>query len=209
MDFIKTFLCIGLIFVCVSYEAQAQTIYFPYKKTEDGKVIAPFGNPDAFKKSGDPLDDLYDPFGGSLENSSDIDTPHRAVAQLAKWSADIVVQALSFSNNTKDTLFEEIRSSFTASGWAAYQQFLADEGIARLVSANGVVSCYTLQLPEVLAQGVLEGAYKWVYDVPVSVTLNGRVETLNIVVQLTRVSRETDDEHDVKIETWKVQRLKK
>jgi hypothetical protein len=198
-----------LVMGCICSAAQAQTQYFPYKRTEDGRVIAPFGNPEAFKKSGDPLDDLYDPLGGSLENSSDIDTPHRAVAQLAKWSADVVIQSLSFSNNTKDGLFEEIRANFTKNGWTAYQQFLADEGILALTDKNGVVSCYTLQLPELLAQGVLEGAYKWVYDVPVSLTKNGQVETVNIVVQLTRVSKETDDEHDVKIETWKIQRLKK
>lgn len=188
--------------------AKAQNKYFPYKINEDGEVIAPFGDPDVNKKSADPLMGLFDPMGGTLENSSSIDTPHRSEGQLAKWAAETIVEATSFDTNTAAQTLETIRPLFTRSGWNLYKQFLRSEEIAQNLKTPGYkTASYNLQDAELLAKGVAEGVFKWVYDMPLSLQKGNAVENINITVQITRVPKSEDSAHDVKIESWKVERL--
>lgn len=207
---IRFVLTITLLVFCMSipHMAKAQNKYFPYKINEDGEVIAPFGDPDINKENNDPLMGLFDPMGGALENSSSIDTPHRSESQLSKWAGETVVEATSFNTNTAAQTLEAIRPLFTQSGWNLYKQFLTSEEIAQNLKTPGYkTASYNLQDAELLAKGVAEGVYKWVYDVPLSLQKGSAVENINITIQITRIAKSEDSTHDVKIESWSVERL--
>lgn len=207
------FLITVLSGVALSTSVFAQSRLFPHIISPEGEVLAPFADPEYSydeDNADDPLDELYDPLGGSVGNSSKIDTPHRSKGQLGRWSSDIVIRALSFDSRSRDDVFTEIRKYFTNSGWQAYQNFLQTEGLFAGSKEFGFeLSSFTLQEAEMLGKGAAGGAFKWVFDVPVTIeygTNQKRRENVNIVIQITRVPFKRGEE-DVKIETWKIERL--
>ncbi len=204
-------LLILISFFLSTTAAQAQSDFFPFKRGPNGEILAPFADVESdLKDQKNPLMNLYDPLGGTPENSSKIDTPHRSKGQLAQWAADIVVRATTLATTDAQKALQDIRPLFTEAGWQSYRGFLRAENItSSLESGRGFrISSFSKQEPELLGQGVAkDGAYKWVYDVPITLDRNGTTEDINIVVQITRVADVENSEHDVKIEVWRVDRL--
>lgn len=200
-------------FLVFSSAAFAQSELFPHQLGPNGEILAPFADQQMGEDTTDPLQGLYDPLGGSLENSSEIDTPHRSDRQLGLWASDIIIRATSLTNRNYQTVFSELRPFFSEAGWIAYQTYLKQEGVlAKLPEGSYETASFVIQDQELLGKGVAGGAFKWVFDVPITFEqgkLSDKIrENVNIVVQVTRAPK-NKGEHDVLIETWKIERLKR
>lgn len=208
-------LCMSFILAIFSIHVQAQDRFFPYKVGPDGTLRAPFAELEN-EEPETPFPDLYDPLGDRSGGSTPLDTPHRSVMQLSRWSSERIAHALSFDGAQNPMAkMQDQKRYFSESGWDLYSQFLESQNFWSKLNSNRAyhVASFTLQDPELLAQGVQDGIYKWAYEVPI--TLNHGIKRGNgawlsnppenlqfdIIVQLTRSA---DSQQDVLIEHWGV-----
>ena len=209
-----------LLYIASSGHVRAQDRYFPYKVGPDGTLRAPFAELEN-ESSQSPFTDLYDPLGDRSGGSTPLDTPHRSVTQLSKWSSERVTHALSFDGAQNPIAkMQNQKPYFSENGWVLYSEFLESQNFWQELNSNRAynIASFTLQDPELLAQGVQDGVYKWAYEIPA--TLNFGVKRsngawlqnppesmdVNIVIQ---IARNPDAEHDVLIEYWSARAIQR
>lgn len=195
----------------IAQPAFAQTDYFPYKIGPDGQILAPFADPVANQKSGDPLEDLYDPTGGSPAGGTKTHTPHRSIGQLANWAGEQLIEALSFTDQNIEQQMQKVRPAFTEAGWRAYTNFLQNQYFFKALSQNTPyqISSFTPQTAEIRGQGVQDSQYKWAYEVPVTLYHGApegqsTQENYTFIIQITRIPNDPLLGQDVQIEYFSV-----
>lgn len=136
---------------------------------------------------------------------------------LAKTLVDVVAETLSFdkSNFTYNT--DAMRKYFTREGYAQYRQFLTSGGFEESLNVQGMrAAAYAEEDPRELSSGLYNGAYKWFFEVPVTISFTpaaGQVlgaddsqaqnKRMTLRIQWTRV-KDPEDPNAVKIEIWQV-----
>ncbi len=137
--------------------------------------------------------------------------------EVAMMLSDIIAECFSFNRTDYMPNVAAMNGYFTQAGFAQYRQFLQETNIqAQLAEKDLQAGAFAEQAPLLLTEGVYDNVYKWLFEVPVTISLTPRnasaygramdsVNTRRILLraQFARVN-DPDDPDAIKIEIWQV-----
>lgn len=155
--------------------------------------------------------------GGGGKTPSPIEIQHVSGRELALRLNDIVAESLTFTRANISATTRDVQKYFTPGGYAQYMQFIESTGFQKTLEERDLQSgAYAELEPLELSSGVYNGAYKWLFEVPVTISFVARDtqsyrdqqtgaqnRRFTLRAQFTRVSDPQDPEA-VKIEIWQV-----
>lgn len=153
--------------------------------------------------------------GSGTESSLAIQ--HMGSREISMKLTEIIAEALTFNQSDYATVVSNMRKYFTPDGYNQYTQFLTNSAFQNALTTQGLQSgAFAETDPVELGRGAYSGVYKWVFEVPVTVSLIPRnaetyrndetvAQNRNFVLraQLARVN-DPQDPDAVKIELWQV-----
>ncbi|MGZ9098028.1 MAG: DotI/IcmL/TraM family protein [Micavibrio sp.] len=150
-------------------------------------------------------------------NSTSLDRPHRSATDLASWLQQALAETLSFNAETYAGHLKLLERGYTPSAIAEFNAWATGTGILEALQQNQMqLNGFVADPPFLLNEGVIDGRYRWLYEVPVMVSFVPRGTTtyqgkegidtrrLIITLQLGRVAVSLLPDH-VMVETWSVQ----
>lgn len=187
----------GLILLLFVYAYQLEQ-----SRVEVGK-IAPFANAVGMAQTAEN------------KNKNPIEVQNLSGRDVALMIESIIPEILSFNKSNIAQGKVSAQKYFTSSGYAQYLQFLQAAGIEEALSSQDLQSGVLVEdSPLEVSAGVYSGAYKWLFEVPVTLsfipanasTYRGQETSaynrrVRLRVQFTRV-RDTQDPDAVRIEIW-------
>lgn len=135
--------------------------------------------------------------------------------EASQMMLDMIAESLSFTGATYARTVASVEPYYTAAGYRQYKEFLDKSGFAQTLSQQNLQSgAYVHGAPLEINRGVFNGTFKWVFEVPVTIsfvptsfnTYRGdevRAQNRKIVlrVQLTRVA-DPQNPDALRIEIW-------
>lgn len=142
---------------------------------------------------------------------------HLGSREVAMQLSEIVAQVMTFNKNDYAMTVAKARAYFTTEGYAQYTQFVTNSGFENLLAAQDLQSGVLMDgNPVELGRGVYGGAFKWFFEMPLTISLiprgsetyrNEETKPQNrsfiLRVQYARVN-DPQDPNAVKIELWQV-----
>lgn len=144
-----------------------------------------------------------------------LDQPHRTNKEIQGWVNQVVSESLSFDRAGYDGVKEAIQPYFTAAGIQQYEGFIRQSGMLNSLEINNYrMSIFLENSPLQLSSSKINDVYRWLYQVPVTISFlprglndltNQREEIvnrkINLRVQITRVSNDESPD-EMQIESW-------
>jgi hypothetical protein len=146
-----------------------------------------------------------------------LEAQHMTSNELAMKLSDIVAEALSFTKGNFVYNSTNAEKYFTTTGYAQYKEFLTKASFESIL-ADGTLqaAAYVEQEALEITHGVFSGAFKWLFEVPVTISFipinpdtyrNGGIKPENrrvlLRAQFSRVA-DPNDPLAVKIEVWQI-----
>lgn len=136
--------------------------------------------------------------------------------EVADLLTQILAETLSFDKGNFVYNSAEMEKYFTPEGFAQYQDFLKSTNFQDTLTAQDLQSgAYVEQAPLELSSGVYGGVYKWLFEVPVTISFipkdaqtyrENATQPVNrrvlLHTQFTRV--QDSDPNALKIEVWQI-----
>ncbi len=152
---------------------------------------------------------------GELEGNLKIQ--HLSGREVAMHLSDIIAESLTFTKDNFTTNAAAMQKYFTPDGYQQYLQFLGSSGVRETLNEQNLQSgAYIEETPMELTKGVYDGVYKWVFEVPVTISYMPResesyrdsqtqVQNRRFVLraQFARV-QDAQNPDVIKIENWQV-----
>lgn len=145
------------------------------------------------------------------------DEPHRTARELGLWVSQSVSEVLTFDASNYDEQLKKAEPYFSAPGYREFQTYLQQADLRNtLQHTNLKANVVVEQAPLLLNSGAVSGVFRWLYEVPVTVSytpLNQREIKPNAAGDMSRklTVRLQLGRHDdaalgegVRIETWAV-----
>ncbi len=102
---------------------------------------------------------------------NDISNPHRTGEEIETWSEQSAADVLSFSKDSYEWKMRRFRKYFTDSGWTQYTDYLKTSRILDMVSSDKYsIGAIVDELPLIINQGDVGGAYNWILRMPVTIS---------------------------------------
>lgn len=175
---LQTFIILGLIgtMLFVIHIHQPENRYFA--TTEDGRLI--------------PMVAL---------NEANLSTP-----AMMSWVAQATTEVMTFGFNDYRRRLQESSRNFTRRGWESFSKALQASRIIEMVDASQqVVTATPRGAPTLVSEGVVQGRYQWIVEMPVILTYQSgtqkRSDNLRIKLVIVRVSR-LESPNGIGIEQW-------
>ncbi len=164
----------------------------------------------------------YDPLGGSVVISETLSIPHRHEAAIAEWATEALSEIMTFSITGYQAHKQQLTTLMSPSAINELQSFMDTSNVLSLMQAkNYELRSFVSDVPTLLTSDSIGGRYRWVYDVPISMTFlpigkanyeklkedEYRLEELTFRIQLGRVAQ--GGLEGVIIETWEPLKKKK
>lgn len=154
--------------------------------------------------------------GGTAQNGS-LTIQHLGSREVAMKISEIVAEVMTFNKNTYRGVLTGSQQYFTAEGYKQYTQFIVNSGFETTLSAQDLQTGVLIDgNPVELGRGVYGGAFKWFFEIPVTISLipraaetyrNDETKPQNrsfiLRIQYVRVN-DPQDPNAVKIELWQV-----
>lgn len=146
--------------------------------------------------------------------SINIDKPHRGDKELKGWIGSAISESLTLDPRRLESTYNQVKPYFTQSGFQAYQEYLESAGIiSSLQSTDNRMSLFMEQQALLLNAVEVDGVYRWLYQIPVTLsfiprnnTRTGRNVTnrkVTIRIQIRRVPV-SENEDGMQIESWTI-----
>lgn len=170
---------------------------------------APFANPPAASEAEQGAPAVI----ALPENDIPIDKPHRSSQAVGEWAMTVVNESMTFISDAPAQELQASKKNFKTEGRQQYEAFLQQNNIIKVLqSGTFYIRSFADNAPLLRTEGVAGGAYKWVFDVPLTVSYMKRNEKdyrkatpinqdMTITVQVGR-SKEAGNEEGVLIERW-------
>ena len=128
---------------------------------------------------------------------------------------EVIAEALSFDKDNYNSVTTGMRKHFTEEGYSQYVQFLTNSAFETTLAQQDLrAGAYVDGVPIELGRGVYGDAFKWVFEVPVTVSFiprnsetydNAQTKPENrsftLRAQFARVN-DPKDPNAIKIELW-------
>lgn len=136
---------------------------------------APFINPETLQTpTADQMKLPYSPVK-SPESTVQMDRPHRHEEQVAIWVMDTLAAALSVEAGRYAVHLRQLEQVMDRSALAAFDQFMRSTNIlSRLEAGDYQLRGLVDEKPFLINQGVVGGHYRWLYEVPVTLSFMPR-----------------------------------
>lgn len=150
-----------------------------------------------------------------IENSAEeiehdaVTKAHRTRREMQAWIVESVSELLNLDNANKEQVFTAARPYFTSAAFAQYDAYLKSGNILADIEAGRMrLDAIVDQTPQLMNEGVIGNAYRWLYDVPVMITrapYQGTPQTARATLRI-QLGRTGDDANPDKmvIESWQV-----
>lgn len=140
---------------------------------------------------------------------------HMGSREVAMHLTDVIAEALSFNQSDYRAVTSGVQKYFTPEGYLQYTDFLRNSAFeSSLTTQNLQSGAYVAGSPQELTRGVYGGVFKWVFEIPVTVSLIPRNtdgyrsdtaapqnRNFTLRAQIARVN-DPQDPNAVKIELW-------
>lgn len=171
---------------------------------EEPKKIAPFIENLRSKK------DIKSPPHATLER------PHRTAREMERWVSQTISEVFTLDGNDYMQQVETARKYFSAAGHKQYKNYLENADMEGVLQKNDLKArVFVEQTPLLLNNGNVGGVYRWLYEVPVTISYVSRTSSsykpgaegvnrkLKIRLQVRRYDN-PDDPEGLQIESWTV-----
>ncbi len=200
------------------------SIWFPqwFGDVDDGPdpaetLQAPFTAPGTVPK--DPGSAIGVPHSYTDDvNMNDLSQPHRNAVQVGEWLTRALSEVLTI--NPDSTLlqvhFGRLKTGMSIQAINSYKKFLADNAVLDTLRTNGMLlSSVINDKPLLLNEGIVDGRYRWLFQVPVTMTYTPKgavsLSSPEVIHQnatlMLQVGRVTDGVQGKAIETWQVKSI--
>ncbi len=136
-----------------------------------------------------------------------IEKAHRTRKEMQVWIVESVSELLNLNKQNKAEVFRAVRPYFTEAGFVQYEAYLkADNVLADIETGKYALGTIVDQTPQALNDGVIGGKYRWLYDVPVIMSLTptqGEAQNKKGTLRI-QLGRTMDENNPAKIviESW-------
>jgi intracellular multiplication protein IcmL len=132
--------------------------------------------------------------------------PNLSTPALMSWVAQSTTEVMTFGFNDFKRRLQEASRNFTKAGWESFTTALQRSRIIEMVEENQqVVTAAPQGAPILQQEGVVQGRYQWVVQVPIAVTYQSGAQSRSdfymVTVVVVRVSR-LESPNGVGIEQW-------
>ncbi len=143
---------------------------------------------------------------GRLVKMTALSEPNLSTPALMSWSAQAVAQTMTFGFHDYKKRLQESSRFFTRPGWAKFTEALEVSGIMGAVEEfKQVVTAAPVRAPVIVQEGMVNGRYEWVVEIPMNVTYKAgskiRSEDPMVRLRIVRVPK-LENPHGVGIEQW-------
>lgn len=143
---------------------------------------------------------------GRLVPMISLDQPNLSTPALMSWVAQSSTEVMTFGFNDYRRRLQEASRNFTRRGWESFTQALQRSRIIEMVEANQqVLTAAPRGAPVLQSEGLAAGRYRWVVQLPMSVTYQSgsmtRTDNLLVTLVVVRVPR-LESPNGVGIEQW-------
>lgn len=133
--------------------------------------------------------------------------------QVSEWLTVAASEAMTFDKPTQQEALDLTAHYFTRGGREQYMQFLTDNNFFKIIeSGKFYIRSFVNGTPTLLNEGVVEGSYRWLFEVPVMVTYMDKAmknyknaapvnQSMTLHVQIGRTIDERPG-RDIIIERW-------
>ncbi len=98
--------------------------------------------------------------------------PNMGKTSLRTWVAQAATQIMTFGFNDVDERFNESRQNFTPAGWESFRTAVIKSGLVdSVIAAQQIISAIPKDTPVLLQEGLIEGVYSWVFEMPLLITV--------------------------------------
>lgn len=175
---IQSIVLVGLIFIMFVVVKTNEQQYAYFATTEDGRLV--------------PMVPLSEP---------NLSTP-----ALTSWAAQAATEVMTFGFHDYKKRLQESSRNFTRRGWASFTSALDKSRVLETVqSYQQVVTATPTSAPVIVQEGIVNGRYQWVLEVPLSVTYQAgsqrRSDNLRVNLVVVRVPK-LESPNGVGIEQW-------
>lgn len=135
-----------------------------------------------------------------------LNEPNLSNPALMSWVAQAATEVMTFGFNDYRRRLQEASRNFTKIGWGSFTTALERSRIIEMVDVNQqVVSAAPRSAPVLVSEGVVNGRYQWVVELPLTVTYlaGNKTRTDNFLVRLVVVRvPKLESPNGVGIEQW-------
>lgn len=197
------------------------------KPKPEETLLAPFATPESLAASKKAADDNalkipYEPVHG-VNSDTALAEPHRTRDEIGTWLLKAISEALNVTGEDYEKHIAFLKTGMDDYAIADFQKFMNDSNILATIRANGLkLQVYVEEKPVLLNSGALENRYRWLFEMPVTLSflprdmttykdMNSRDIMKEYVIVKTQVGRVVDktSAEGVKIESWDVRRNNK
>ena len=232
MRHFKFYIFLGLVLLCVTNATRAQAYEFPdylslwfpqwFGEVEEGPdpaktLRAPFADSSKVPKNSGEAIGIPHRYS-EYDDMSDLSKPHRNHTQIGEWLTRALAEVTTIDPDPTllKVHFTRLETGMNDFAIDAFKKFLKDNAILstlqeRKMTLNSVINSQPLLLNE----GIVEGRYRWLYQVPMTITFvpkgagsqkNPDVIHQNMVLVI-QVGRVTGGVQGKAIETWQVKSI--
>lgn len=149
-----------------------------------------------------------------INRSTTLSMPHRTDKEISDWLISAISESLSFKNQDINTDLQSTRDYFNNQGHSQYLEALRQQNIIpALQSGRFIVINYVDGMPLLINEGAIDGRYRWLFEVPVTLTFlprgttnyaNAEPENKNVtfIMQVGRIEKADFLDIGIKIESW-------
>jgi intracellular multiplication protein IcmL len=135
-----------------------------------------------------------------------LDHANMGTAALMSWVAQAATEVMTFGFHDYQRRLQHSARHFTRHGWESFAAALQKSRIIESVEASQqVVSAQPRSAPILVQEGVFNGKYRWVVDLPLTVTYQAgtaaRIDNLTVRLVVDRVAS-LENPNGVGIEQW-------
>lgn len=135
-----------------------------------------------------------------------LNQPNLSKPALMSWVAQAATEVMTFGHHDYPRRLQEASRNFTPRGWESFTMALQESRIMEIVKENDqVVTAAPRGAPIIQQEGVVQGRYQWVVQIPLTVTFQSgtkkRSENYTVTMVVVRVPR-LESPNGVGIEQW-------
>lgn len=143
---------------------------------------------------------------GRLIRMIALNEPNMNDAALVSWAARAASDVMTFGFHDYQRRLQEASSYFTRRGWQSFTEALERSRLMEGVTkAQRVVTAAPKSAPVIIQQGLVDGVYRWIVELPLIVTYQSgtaqQSDTVNVQLVIVRVST-LDSPSGVGIQQW-------
>jgi len=143
---------------------------------------------------------------GRLIRMIPLNQPNMNDAAVISWAARAASDVMTFGFHDYQRRLQESSIHFTRRGWQSFTEALQRSRVMEGVQkSQQVVTAAPKSAPVIIQQGLVDGIYRWVVELPLIVTYQSgtaqQSDTLNVQLVIVRVST-LDSPSGVGIQQW-------